>query len=241
MKKMFLFLFASLLILTGCSAKGVLELSPLLKKEITFEAAIQLVQASEKTGTTPVASMNEMVRLSTSKLDSSSEYEDPVVQYFLNRYQSVTVTYEITTKEGTEKLNFEIRAEVFLNAIYNNEVSITSSMPKINYLYVSTYQLEALEAENVRWKGSNEALIAPFKNKYKYGETIDHFGIEIKDFTSTGGGMVTTETSNEFSFSATDNRLIKWQFQFYNKDETTAGTNVVYKTIEVDFNWKLKD
>ena len=150
------------------------------------------------------------------------------------------MSYTIVTANDTTVAEFEIRGEVFLNAIQNNVVSITASMPNIQYLFISTQQLEELEAINQTWKNSQQALISPFSNKYRYGDTVDHFGFEIKDFTSAAGGMSTTETSNEFSFSAADNRLVKWYFQFFVKDETTSGTNVINKTIEITFDWIQK-
>lgn len=219
-------------LLVGCTKSEVLELTSLLKSTISYEQAKTIVQASEK---------HEVQTVANKKLSSQMSTVDPVAAYFLGRYQSVNVQYKIVTDNDVIDATFEIRGEVFLNAIQNNVISITASMPQINFLFVSTQQLEELENENQEWKDSQEALLAPFTNKYRYGNTIDHFGFEIKDFSSTGGGMVTTETSNEFSYSATDNRLIKWQFQFFNKDETTSGTNVVYKTIEVTFDWILKD
>lgn len=235
MKKLLLFvLIVFTTLLSSCTdtnARELKELNSLLKTTIDYDQARVLVQRSEQVSP---------LTMSYKKNAQISATNDPAVQYFLNKYQAVIVSYTIVTANETIVTNFEIRGEVFLNAIQNNVVSITASMPNINYLFVSSQQLEELENINQAWKNSSQALISPFSNKYRYGTTLDHFGFEIKDFTSAAGGMSTTETSNEFSFHASDNRLIKWHFEFFIKDETTGGTNVVNKTIEITFDWILK-
>jgi hypothetical protein len=227
MKKFIASLVVASTLLVGCE-NSVAELPTLLKNTITYSQARDKVQSSQKTD----AQLQE---------GPLARVVDPVTTYFLTKYQAVEVNYEIKSATETINATFEVRGEVFLSALENNQISVTASMPVIKYLYISVLQLEALEELNTEWKASDEFLIAPFTTKYRYASTLNHFGFEIKDFSSTGGGLVTTVTSNEFSYHKDDNKLIGWQFQFWNKDEGTSGTNTIYKTVKVDFNWVLRD
>jgi hypothetical protein len=229
MKKILTALVLTTSLLASCSS-SIVELNSLIKRTLTYQEARTKVQLSEKL---PVSSSVN------GKLSRNTV--DPVTRYFLLKYQSVTLNYEIKTLNETINAQFEIRGEVFLNALEANQVSVTASMPVIKYLFISTTELSNMESMNQEWLDSPEFLIAPFTTKYRYGETTNHFGFEIKDFSSTGGGLITTLTSNEFSYSNEDNKLTEWQFQFWNKDETTSGTNTIYKTVSVRFEWLARD
>jgi hypothetical protein len=226
MKKFLLGLVFASTLLASCGG-SLTELTSLLKDTLTYAQARVKVLSSQKTED------------SLGRIKKALEV-DPVTEYYLRKYESIDVNYAIKTTSGEDNETFEVRGEVLLAAIEANQVSITSSMPVIKYLFISTTQLEIIENLNDEWENSDEFLISPFLNKYRYATTTNHFGFEIKDFSSTGSGLVTTETSNEFSYSKEDNRLEKWQFQFWNKDETTGGTNTIYKTVSVDFVWNLK-
>jgi hypothetical protein len=223
-------------VLLACSAPSSIQpLSTFRKRNLTYQLARTMVTGSEKVLSSQSTGLVN--------LDKKSTNTDPYVLYFLNRYQSVNVNYKIATiNDSYIDANFEIRGEVFLRAIQENRVSITASMPIINHLFMTSEILANLETINTNWKGSDEALIAPFNEKYVYYEAAptNHFGYELKDFSSTANGLVTTETSNEFAFNSEDNRLSKWQFQFWNKDESTGGTRIVNKTIIITFDWILK-
>lgn len=225
-------------ILSACSGGRQLQsLKSFITNSITYSRAYELVSNVQKSIIPSESSGN---RQSLVKKDANDV--DPAVAYFLGKYKDVTISYEIETLNGSERNSFEIRGEVFLEAIQNNIVSITSSMPNIKYLFISNEALEALESQNQTWKESSEALLSPFNEKFVYGQnTVDHLAMEIKDFTSAGGGQSTTETSNEFSFSQTDNRLVGWQFQIFVKNETTTGTKEIQKTIQIEFEWHLKN
>lgn len=225
MKKTIIALILTSSLLASCGS-SIVELNSLIKRTLTYQEARAKVLLSEKLPPTSNAN-GKLIRKTV----------DPVTRYFLLKYQSVTVKYEIKTLTETINAEFEIRGEVLLNALERNQVSVTASMPVIKYLYISTTQLSNLESMNQEWLDSPDFLIAPFTTKYRYGETTNHFGFEIKDFSSTGGGLITTLTSNEFSYSNEDNKLTQWQFQFWNKDETTSGTNTIYKTVSVEFVW----
>jgi hypothetical protein len=155
----------------------------------------------------------------------------------------VIVEYDIKTPSQTiENAKFEIRGEVFLNVIRENRVAITSSMPTLNYLFISTDQLESMEVLNVEFKESDDYLISPFLTKYRYGAGSNSgFAFEIHDFSSTGSGLVTSQTRVDFNYSNIDNRLEKWQFHSLNKTEQTGGTEVVDRTIEITFTWELRE
>lgn len=224
--------------LVSCGKKPttLTQLPTFLGKVLDYSEAYQKVSTVQNKMLSGESDTNKR----NSKNYAPDPLGDPAVEYFLNYYKDVTIKYEIATASGKDDLNFEVRGEVFLTTIRNNFVNITASMPQINYLFISVAELEELEAENQEWKNSSEALISPFKDKYVYHETANHFGFAIKDFTSAGGGQSTTETLNEFSFHKDDNRLIKWQFQIFNKNELTSGTAEIVKTIEIDFDWHKK-
>jgi hypothetical protein len=223
------FFLTTATILASCGPIQLEKLNTLIVNSLEYLDAIALVTSNQRTE-------ND---LKLSKFNPKSVTDESVVRYFLLKYQSVKVSYDILTPTETiANAVFEIRGEVFLTAIRENRVSITSSMPVLNNLFISIDQLEAMEEINDEFKSSDDYLISPFLTKYRYGSAgNDGFAYELHDFSSTGGGLVTSQTRVDFGYSNNDNRLEKWQFTFFNKTEQTGGTDEVTKTIEVNFEW----
>ena len=222
-------------VLSSCGPVKLEELDSFIKNTKTYLESIDIVSSNTKTE----SDLNS-IKL---KRDPLRLTDESVVRYFLLKYKSVVVTYDIKTPTETiENAKFEVRGEVFLSVIRENRISITSSMPVLNYLFISTDQLEAMEVLNDEFKASDDYLISPFLTKYKYGVGSNSgFAFDLNDFSSTGGGLVTSQTRVDFSYSNEDNRLEKWQFTSWNKIEQTGGTEAVDRTIEITFDWELRE
>jgi hypothetical protein len=204
---------------------------------IEYAEAQELVRNSEKT-------TNDLASRPFFKSLPKRATPEEIVNYYLLKYQSVSVTYDIIGSQGEviKDAIFEIRGEVFLRTIRDNKVSITASMPVLEYLFISTSELEDMEEINIEFRNSDDYLISPFSTKYRYGENNnDGFAFELHDFSSTGGGLVTTRSRVDFTYDNEDNKLIGWQFTYWTKTEQTGGTELVNRTIEIKFDWNLRD
>jgi hypothetical protein len=203
-------------------------LQSLIKREITYSQAKSLISGLH-------------LNSKATKQLAGQVQQPKDLTYYLEKFSRIDVTYTISTLDGDTPATYEVRGEVLLSTLQQNSIKLTSSMPEIQYLVIDGGIVDSIQTLEIDWEASDSHYIAPFTNKYVYGETSKFFGLKFKDFISAAGGLSTTETEIQQSYSPYDGTLEKWQFEYWTKSEEFNGTKQISRQIVANFNWIEKD
>lgn len=168
---------------------------------------------------------------------------EEVVNLILGNYAGCTVytKYYIDDEEDALIREDHIQGTDFKAMIEQNQFAPFSQLVAKNLILFDEL-IDSMEAENVEFKESGNANIAPFKDIFTYH--VDDSGnmvIHTRDFaeipSSVGGGIGCSYRQDTEILYDTENKMTKWQTSLGVYSATPEGTTKQGYILEIEVVW----
>lgn len=209
------------------------------KEDITYEQAKNLTQ-SENSPAIVSLSVNPG-ELGEAPLPSEALYNTVLSKYAM---LEVVTKYYVTGEEDQLTKVDEVMGTDLKNTLKQNEFE-PFSLLVAKGIIIFDELIDYMEDNNIDFKESGRANVAPFKDIFTYHIDVDgNLVIQTRDFeeipSCVGGGVGCSYRQDTEQVYDSENKLIKWQTSLGVYTATPKGTLKQGYILEVEFIWHEK-